>query len=70
MLAKIKKINIFQKIINSKAYLLINKFYNYGNVKYVLFLYFVAFILFFNTLLHNQFTIPLNGDFVLQEIPF
>ena len=70
MLAKIKKINIFQKIINSKAYLLINKFYNYGNVKYVLFLYFVAFVLFFNTLLHNQFTIPLNGDFVLQEIPF
>ena len=70
MLTKIKEHIVFKKIVNSKAYLLLNKLYNYGNVKYVLFLYFVAFVLFFNTLLYNQFTIPLNGDFVLQEIPF
>ena len=35
MLTKLKEHIVFKKIVNSKAYLLLNKLYNYGNVKYV-----------------------------------
>ena len=68
---KITNSKIYQKVIKSETY---NDVKNYlgrhTNVKYVLFLYMIAFLLFAITLINNQFTIPLGGDFVLQEIPF
>ena len=39
-------------------------------VPFIFFMYCVAFIMFFYTLIRNQFTIPVSGDFTLQEIPF
>ena len=47
-----------------------NKFINYKDVRFVLFLYLIAFIMFGQTLIYNSFTIPVSGDFVIQEIPF
>lgn len=55
---------------NSKIYLFLKKIYNHKNVKYVLFLYLVSLFCFGITLINNYFTLPVNGDFVLQEIPF
>lgn len=46
------------------------KFYNYKDVSFVLFLYLVAILMVGYTLINNSLTIPLSGDFVLQEIPF
>ena len=39
-------------------------------VRFVVFNYVIAFIAFSITLINNHFTIPVSGDFVLQEIPF
>ena len=39
-------------------------------VRFTLFLYLVCFTMFAYTLLQNNFTIPVQGDFTLQEIPF
>ena len=39
-------------------------------VPFIFFMYCVAFVMFFYTLIRNQFTIPVSGDFTLQEIPF
>lgn len=70
VIQEIKEYKIYKKITESKVFKALVKFYNYGNVKYVLFLYLVAFLLCFYTLATNSFTLPLSGDFVLQEIPF
>lgn len=48
----------------------IEKISNRKWLPYVLFLYFIAFVMFAFTLVRNQFTIPVSGDFTLQEIPF
>ena len=37
---------------------------------FFVFMYSIAFVMFFYTLIRNQFTIPVSGDFTLQEIPF
>ncbi len=39
-------------------------------VRFAGYLYVVALLMFGITLVRNQFTIPMSGDFVLQEIPF
>lgn len=70
LMNKLKENKYYQIVMNSKITKSILSFYSRGNVKYVLFLYLVAFCLFAYTLLTNYFTIPLGGDFVLQEIPF
>ena len=70
VIQEIKENKIYKTITESKVFKALVKFYNYGNVKYVLFLYLVAFLLCFYTLATNSFTLPLSGDFVLQEIPF
>ncbi len=49
---------IFEKVTS-------NSWFNY-----VVFLYVIAFLAFFNTLANNSFVIPVSGDFVIQEIPF
>lgn len=70
---KVNKINqneYYQKFKKTKFYYYLMKFLNHKNVKYVLFLYIVSLFLFGYTLINNMFTIPLGGDFILQEIPF
>ena len=37
---------------------------------YVIFLYVIVFLMFLVTLIRNSFTIPMSGDFTLQQIPF
>ena len=37
---------------------------------YVVFLYVIVFLMFLVTLIRNSFTIPMSGDFTLQQIPF
>ena len=37
---------------------------------FIVFLYLVGIIMFISTLIRNNFTIPVSGDFTLQEIPF
>ena len=64
---KNEKIN---KLLNYDISKKIISFFQKENVMYKLFLYFIAFCLFAYTLINNMFTIPLGGDFVLQEIPF
>ena len=64
---KNEKIN---KLLNYDISKKIISFFQKENVMYILFLYFIAFCLFAYTLINNMFTIPLGGDFVLQEIPF
>lgn len=61
---------LFQKFTKTKFYNALMKFLKRGNVRFVLFLYFISILLFGYTLMTNMFTIPLGGDFVLQEIPF
>lgn len=39
-------------------------------VGFIAFLYVICFLMFFVTLVRNSFTIPISGDFTLQEIPF
>lgn len=56
IIAKIKQ--IYSTITQSKYF------------SFIFFLYFVGFIMFFLTLTKNNFTIPVSGDFTLQEIPF
>ena len=65
-----KENKYYQKIVSSEPYRAVVRFLNRGNVKFVLFLYLISFFLFGITLINNSFTIPVNGDFVLQEIPF
>lgn len=60
----------YRKIVDSTPYRALVRFLNRGNVRFVLFLYLISFFLFGITLINNSFTIPVNGDFVLQEIPF
>ena len=48
----------------------INKFLSKGNRKFVALLYLLALCIFGFTLFTNYFTIPISGDFKLQEIPF
>lgn len=62
---KIKNFNLFGKIKNLYLAIKNNKY-----ASFIIFLYFVSFIMFSITLLNNSFTIPLSGDFTLQEIPF
>lgn len=64
---KNEKIN---KILENKWIKSIISFLKKEEVMYIVFLYFIAFCLFGYTLINNMFTIPLGGDFVLQEIPF
>ena len=63
--AKVKQFNLFDKI---KKLFLSAKKNKY--VTFIFFLYVISFIMFSITLLNNNFTIPLSGDFTLQEIPF
>lgn len=37
---------------------------------YILFLFVVAVVFFFNILIHNSLSLPLSGDYSLQQIPF
>lgn len=37
---------------------------------YILFLFVVAIVFFFNILIHNSLSLPLSGDYSLQQIPF
>ncbi len=60
-LNEINKNVIFEKI---------NKFLSKGNRKFVVLLYILALCVFGFTLFTNYFTIPVSGDFKLQEIPF
>lgn len=48
----------------------VKEFFNKGDRKFVLHLYLIAMGVFFVTLISNELTIVLSGDFYLQEIPF
>ena len=65
---------IFGNIKDSKVGQFISNVYNFLSskkwVRFVFFMYIVAFTMFAYTLVRNQFTIPIGGDFTLQEIPF
>ncbi len=39
-------------------------------VRFIVFMYLAAFTMFAYTLVRNSFTIPIGGDFTLQQIPF
>lgn len=66
--------NILDKLNSYKLFSWMKKQYqSLSKRKYlpfIIFMYLVAFTMFFYTLIRNQFTIPVSGDFVLQEIPF
>lgn len=62
---KVKNFNLFGKIKELFLSLKKNKY-----ISFIFFLYVVSFIMFSITLFNNNFTIPLSGDFTLQEIPF
>lgn len=62
---KISEIGIFQRIRRIYSLLASKKW-----VAYTVFLYLVCFAMFIMTLVRNEFTIPVSGDFTLQEIPF
>ena len=70
----IKLKQLFGNIKDSKFGQLVSNVYNYLSskkwVRFVFFMYIVAFTMFAYTLVRNQFTIPIGGDFTLQEIPF
>ena len=48
----------------------VKKFFEKGDRKFVLQLYLIAIGVFFATLITNELTIVISGDFYLQEIPF
>ncbi len=62
--------NIKKSFKESKIYKIYQNLLNRKWFPYVFFLYVIAFIMFFATLVNNEFTIPVSGDFTLQEIPF
>ena len=62
---KVKSFNLFGKIKKLFVALKNNKY-----VSFIFFLYVIAFLMFSITLINNSFTIPISGDFTLQEIPF
>ena len=66
----IKSIKFVRKLMETKIYKDLVAFYNRPNVKFVLFLYLIGFCIFAYTLAYNYFTIPVSGDFTIQQIPF
>ena len=48
----------------------VKEFFSKGDRKFVLHLYLIALGVFCVTLLTNELTIVISGDFYLQEIPF
>lgn len=70
----VKKESIQSRIRNSEAFHkvqdVVSRVSGKKWVRYVCFLYVVCFAMFIYTLIRNQCTIPVSGDFTLQEIPF
>ena len=72
------KLNSLKEVIKSKLDKLsqtkvmsaILKFFSKGDRAYTLQLYIIAFGVFIVSLLTNELTIVLSGDFYLQQIPF
>ena len=54
----------------TKVMKFLNKFFSKGDRKFVLQLYLIAIGVFIVSLVTNEFTIVLSGDFYLQQIPF
>ena len=74
---KLKFIDIKDKIKNKLDELnqtslmkKLSSFFSVGDRKFVLHLYLIATAVFILTLLYNELTIVLSGDFYLQQIPF
>lgn len=66
----LRSIKFVRKFMDTKVYKDLVAFYNRPNVKFVLFLYLIGFCIFAYTLAYNYFTIPVSGDFTIQQIPF
>lgn len=66
-----EQVNRIKKSVKeTKIYKFFTRMLEHKWVPYVVFLYIIAFAMFSITLINNKFTIPVSGDFTLQEIPF
>ena len=62
--------NKWDDLNQTKVMKFLNKFFSKGDRKFILHLYLIAIGVFIVTLLYNELTIVVSGDFYLQQIPF